>query len=364
MSQDLQGARPGRAFDTLPAYLRADRFMQTLLGGQALLSGFETGLIEFLEAHPQRSFVELEPRGAWDEAGLRLLLEVLSNSGVVVSVEGGYRLSDEFSEVLPFRDLMRAKLQFAQWVTSDCATHFTALLTQPEAYFARSALFELFDYSRCLDFTPDNVVHTRRWVELTTTLTRYEAPECLARFDCRRYRRVLDVGGNSGEFVRQMCVRNPTLSATVLDLPVVCELGREYVDLGDEGDRIEFVDADQVVELDGDRFDLVCFKSMLHDWPEERVVTFLKQATDRLEPGGRLLIFERGPFDVSNATLCYSNLSTLLFFRSYRGPELYRQLLSRLGYEDIEVQRVNLDMPFFVLSALWGEGEQSRARDV
>ena len=37
-------------------------------------------------------------------------------------------------------------------------------------------------------------------------------------------RRMLDVGGNSGEFLLQVCRRNPELQGTVIDLPLVCDV--------------------------------------------------------------------------------------------------------------------------------------------
>ena len=81
-------------------------------------------------------------------------------------------------------------------------------------------------------------------MRITTTLTRYEALACLDLYDFGRHQRMLDVGGNSGEFVLQAVRRHPALRGAVLDLPLVCEIGMEHV-LGEpECARIGFINAD------------------------------------------------------------------------------------------------------------------------
>ncbi len=54
------------------------------------------------------------------------------------------------------------------------------------------------------------------------------------------------------------------------------------------------------------RFDMITFKSMLHDWPEREAKQFITGASHSLEPLGTLLIFERGPLEVGETTLPYS----------------------------------------------------------
>jgi O-methyltransferase domain len=97
-------------------------------------------------------------------------------------------------------------------------------------------------------------------------------------------------------------------------------------------------------------FDLVSFKSMLHDWPDELAKTFMARAAEALKPGGTMLIFERAPLDVTAQVPPFSSLPTLLFFRSYRAPAIYvGQLLSQ-GFTDIQTVEVALEVPFFVVT--------------
>ena len=203
-----------------------------------------------------------------------------------------------------------------------------------------------------MEATPENLERTARWMRLTTALTRYEAGACLAAFDFAKFQRVLDVGGNSGEFVLQLCRAHANLHAAVYDLPVVCEIGAAHVADAPEAPRIDFVKRDRAVRALPAGHDLVCFKSMLHDWPEAEMADFLQRAFDALQPGGTVMIFEREQWQMGDTPVAYGQLPLLLFFRSYRRPEVYEAQLSALGFVDVSVAHVALDMPFILVTAV------------
>ena len=274
-------------------YLRIDRYLQTLIGARALASALETGLIDRLREPAGMVFDTLS--GAIDMAphGLRFLIDLLKANQVAVEDADGIALSDQFRDALTYRDLLETKMAFLDSVLPDIHGLFTDLLGNPDAFMAKSQVFDLFRYDRCFDITPENVTATKRWMNYTSALTRYEAAPCLDNFDISPYRRILDIGGNSGEFVCRLCEASPELSATVFDLPVVCEIGREHISGEPESDRIQFVAGDaRRDELPGGH-DLISFKSFLHDWPPAEVAELLRRAARSLMPGGTLLIFER-----------------------------------------------------------------------
>lgn len=324
--------------------------MADMVGARALTSAFELGVIDALLAQP-RSLDGLLRHLRHDERGLALLLGMLGANLVVEEQGGEYALAGEFRAALMYRDLMVEKLGFANLVAPDFTELLSVLLTDPRGFLARARLFRLFSYQRGFEDTQENVAATQRWVRITTALTKYEAAACLAHYDFSRHQKQLDVGGNSGEFVLRVCRQHEQLRATVYDLPVVCGIGEQHVAREPEGERIAFARAPRDgVELPGGH-DLISFKSMLHDWPDEEMRQFLGAAHAALPPGGRLLIFERGPVEIKGAQAPYAMLPLLLFFRSYRGPEIYRGHLEQLGFRDIQAQVVELDMPFLLIHA-------------
>jgi ubiquinone/menaquinone biosynthesis C-methylase UbiE len=188
-------------------------------------------------------------------------------------------------------------------------------------------------------------------MKLTSTLTRYEARACAQWFDFGAHRRMLDVGGNSGEFALQACRRHPELSATILDLPLVCEIGLEHMLAQPERARVGFVKADVRRDALPVGYDLITFKSMLHDWPEAEALQFLDRAAAAVEPGGTVLIYERLPIHIDGTAPPFSLLPILLFFRSYRDPETYAARLRERGFTDVVRMEIDLDTPFAVLTA-------------
>lgn len=345
---------PLQAAQALPPdleFLVVDEFIRTMVDARALKSAFELGLVDRLLEQRSGSAEALGRALGVDAPGLRLLLDLLGANRVVEERAGDVRLSRRFLDALRYRDLLETKLDFAGFSINDFADLFTALVKEPRGFAGRARMFQLFDYRRCLEASPENYAQVRAWMRITSALTRYEARAAMLLHDFGGYRRALDVGGNSGEFLLQLCRRNPQLNGTVLDLPLVCEIGMEHVLAEPEAARITFMKADVRSDPLPSGYDLISFKSMLHDWPPEEADRFLAKAAQALAPGGTLLIFERSPLRVREGTPPFSLIPTLLFFRSYRPPAEYGARLEALGLREVALREIQLDTAFFVLSA-------------
>ncbi|UCV14042.1 methyltransferase [Quatrionicoccus australiensis] len=255
-------------------YLRVDAWLMDVVSVRALATAIERGLIDRLATEtllPQAVVLAMgaaEPRAA--EFLLRLLLDahVLEASGDLLG------LSDTFRHTWKYRDLLMAKLDMALAVSGDWFERFGLLLDDERGFAVKSRLFEIFDYGKALSTRPEDLAATGRWLRYTTALTRYETPAVLARHDFAGYQNMLDIGGNSGEFVLQLCRRHAGLRAVVLDLPAVCALGAVHVGRCPEGARIRFEPVTSAQATWPGGFDLVSFKSMLHDWPQEAMAVF------------------------------------------------------------------------------------------
>lgn len=332
-------------------YLRVDDFIRDIVGARSLATAFELGLIDRLLQCQPCSSADLTQRSGLDERGLYLLLGMLRANSVVQQSEGMVFLTREFLDALQYRDLLEAKLQFASVSVPDFLDRFTSQLTDPDGFFRQGRTFQLFDYQRCFEPSPANRANTERWVRITTALTKYESAACLRRHDFSGYRSMLDVGGNSGEFALRICKAQAGIRATVYDLPLVCDVGAAHVGEHPESQRISFVkvDIDHPVLPQG--FDLVTFKSMLHDWPDAALHEWLVRAHRALNPGGTLLIFERSAMQIGESQIPYSMIPLMLFFRSYRTPGQYAVSLGEAGFREVRHEVVDLDMPFMLLTA-------------
>ena len=118
-----------------------------------------------------------------------------------------------------------------------------------------------------------------------------------------------------------------------------------------EQSRISFLKGDLRRDALPKGYDLISFKSMLHDWPEPQALDFIDKAAEAVEPGGTLMIFERLPLDFEGGAPSFSDIPILLFFRSYRDPSVYIDHLRTRGFDKIERQEVELDTRFLLLTA-------------
>jgi SAM-dependent methyltransferase len=330
-------------------------FLKTEMDARAISSAMELGIIDKLNAGHAISLPHLAADRRIHPLGLSLLIDLLEvNSVVERDADGLVALTPAFREALEFRDLLETRIAFSDHVWPDVHTLFTPLLTDVPQFMARSKVFELFRYDRCLAVTPDNLAATAAWTRFTTCLTKYEAAVMLDALGIGSVSRFIDMGGNTGELARQVCARNATAQAVVVDLPVVCALGREHVTAQSAAavaERVAFLATDM---RGGDLpapADLVSFKSVLHDWPEGDAVRLLERAAALVEAGGRLVIFERAPIALNGRRMPYSMAADLVFLHFLRPPDLYIRTLERLGFGAVSYRRIELDVAFHLIVA-------------
>ena len=344
---DYEEDRQSEEFD----YLSVEAFIKDIVDARALASAFELHLIDYLVKNQPVSLDEIKKGFKGNAQGPPLLLDLLMANNVLEESKGEIRLTQPFEKVLRYRDLLEAKLELVHFVLPDFMDLFTTLIHSPDRLGSNARISDFFCYHRSFEATPENYELTKRWMRITTTFTKYEAQVCMKFHDFSRYRRILDIGGNSGEFVRQVCKRYPGVSATVFDLPLVCDIGQEHIRSEPEADRITFIKGNALTDTLPKSFDLITFKSMLHDWPEKEAKQFIEKASEWLEPGGTLLIFERGPLEVRERTLPYSMIPFLLFLHSFRSPVNYEEHLKGLGFQEISIEKIDLETPFYLVTA-------------
>ncbi len=333
-------------------FLVVERYLQDALQARTLQVAFDIGVIDQLVDSGAILKRQLFRNRACDAAGADFLTQVLVKAGVFRIDNSIVDLTPEFRTALKYRELLLTKLQFSELVAADFFTRLPQLLSSSDEFMATSKLFELFDYSRCYDVTPQNCLQASRWMKLTTMLTRYEAPVCCDHFAFSDHQSMLDIGGNSGEFAVQACRRAASLEATVADLPVVCHVGERHVSAFAEASRIHFQPLHFIDDALPTGHDLITCKSVLHDWPDDLTEVIVKKCFHALPANGRLLIFERQQWDLDQYPMGYGLLPVLLFFRSYRQPEFYTKLLKAVGFEEVNVQIIALEVPFMLITAV------------
>ena len=335
-------------------HLVVNQFLATEIDARALKSAFELGLVNWLQDRGATLLPELSHELGLNSVGLGALAGMLETNAVLVRSGDMVELTHEFTRALAFRDLLHTRIDFADCVWPDIHELFTPLLNDVQQFMARSRIFELFRYDRCFDVTPQNLEATRLWTRFTTCLTKYESAAVIAAVEMGNVETLIDLGGNTGEFALRICERLPRIRATVVDLPVVCELGREHIAGSaplSQTSRIDFHPSDI---RSGDLptpADLVSFKSVLHDWPDRDAKLLIERAHSIVRPGGRIMIFERAPLDLRERRVTYAMAPDLVFLHFLRPPELYLEALAALGFVSIDYQRIELEIGFHLIVA-------------
>ncbi|MBT7952240.1 MAG: methyltransferase domain-containing protein [Gammaproteobacteria bacterium] len=332
-------------------YLCVDSYLTDFLQTQLLKSSFEIGIIDLLVQETQISLQQLCDKLSIDREGAGLIIDLLEQNRILEKNELEISITTEFLEALKYRDLLEAKIEFANFMVPDLMNNFNAYIQDIDSFMQQSDIFDLFSYHRCYESTEENLEITRKWMKYTTVLTRYETGVFLKNHNISEYKTAMDIGGNSGEFMSQMCSFHSELRGTVVDLPVVCDIGQTHIAGRASSDRVQFHKADALQHELPTGFDLVTFKSILHDWPDEAVDTYISKAYDCLSPNGEVVIFERISSDGQTPVPVFGNLPVFIFMRFYRQADLYYHLLEKHGFSDIKTISINLEMPFVLISA-------------
>ena len=104
--------------------------------------------------------------------------------------------------------------------------------------------------------------------------------------------RVLDVGGGSGSYSLAALLHTPALRCTLLDLPAVGEVAREYATQHGVAARLDVVAANMFTEPLPTDHDRILFSDIFHDWDDESCRLLAQRAFEALPSGGRLWLHE------------------------------------------------------------------------
>lgn len=161
--------------------------------------------------------------------------------------------------------------------------------------------------------------------------------------DCRR---LLDVCGGPGTFVRAVLRRHPHLRGAFLDVPAVVRIGAR--ELTSEDPAL----VRRIVPIEGDVFrtklpedvDVVSMCRSAHDWGLEEVRRIFRRVHAALATDGRFLLVERmlpEAFSTEARNLYLRSIYFLLKSKSnaYRRPSQYHELLAEVGFGEVEVIR-------------------------
>jgi predicted O-methyltransferase YrrM len=158
--------------------------------------------------------------------------------------------------------------------------------------------------------------------------------------DLSKTNRVLDVGGGSGCFCIALAIRNPKTQFTVMDLPPVCDIAKQYIKDYGLLDQIDTCEANMFRDSWPTGYDAVFFSNIFHDWRRDQCVELGERSYDILPQGGRIYINEALLNDTKDGPLTVASFSLLMQLqtkgRQFTENEIFK-LLKECGFEDPKV---------------------------
>jgi O-methyltransferase domain len=153
-------------------------------------------------------------------------------------------------------------------------------------------------------------------------------------------KRLLDIGGGSGVFCFALVREYPAMHCTVLELPTVCTIAREYIAREGLQDRIDTVSGDFFREPLPVGYDALLLSNIVHDWGREKCLHLARRSFEALPSGGRLYLHEIPLNDAKSGPLHAASFSVCLFWvtegKQYSIGEL-EGMLGECGFRDITV---------------------------
>lgn len=294
-----------------------------MMACRALMAGLRLGVIDELATGPATA-QDLAKRLNLDLTGTEALTEVLASGGYLERLGPRYRLARWAHRWLDpngptyIGNLIRFNLDHWEWwshleTTLQTGQPVAIHQTLPDSAAWRRYVLGMRDLA---GLVADEVVGALR-------------PSVLPR-------RLLDIGGAHGAYAAAFCRRYPTMTAMVLDLPAVAEIGAELMAPSDMADRIEFRAGDARQDELGTDYDIVLLFDLLHHFPAPEARALLSRAVGALKPGGMIAILEptRTPRPSQLAALLHLHY----FLASHGGvfsPETLVAWLTRAGCQRV-----------------------------
>jgi SAM-dependent methyltransferase len=111
-------------------------------------------------------------------------------------------------------------------------------------------------------------------------------------YDFTGLRRIVDVGGGSGTFLRRILAGQPAARGTLFDRPHMVETARRALDADAAvRDRVDYVGGDFFAEVPAGA-DTYFLANVLHNWSDADAIRILSNIRRAVAPEGRLLVVE------------------------------------------------------------------------
>lgn len=158
--------------------------------------------------------------------------------------------------------------------------------------------------------------------------------------DLSNFTSMLDIGGGSASHSISAVRKWPNLKSTILELPQVSIVSKQFISQYGLEDRISIYPAD----MWSDGFpsaDIHLYSAVFHDWTREKCLFLARKSFESLVPGGQIIIHEMlcDEGNTTPHTIAALNFEMLLWVKGqeFSASEIVA-ILEEAGFSDIKVK--------------------------
>jgi len=192
------------------------------------------------------------------------------------------------------------------------------------------AAFERVSGQRFFDFFADHPEEATIFNRVMTQEIAWTTPAILKAYDFSRFKHLVDVGGNQGEFLRDILAATPKLQGVLFDQPQVVAGAEKYLK-GEVAARATILCGSF---FDGvpEGCDVYLLKRILHDWKDEDALKILGNVRRAMDANGTLLLLE-SLVDSAVNPAGLGDLMMLVIGGRERTEADFRSLLGSAGFK-------------------------------
>ena len=270
---------------------RADAAFNLLAGfaySQVLRAYVEGGLFDILQDGPL-GVGDIAPRMDLSEDATLTLLR--AGRALMLSEEAGpdrWMLGEQ-GAVFAANPGVQAMIRHHRLLYADLADPLALLRADRRE---ATSLSRFWTYAGALHGVAERGEQTSEYSQLMAASQHFVADEVLASVSFRDVRRLLDVGGGHGAFLKAIGTAHPHLELGLFDLPEVVETGRALLGEAVGSARVSGHPGNFFKDSIPQGYDMVSLIRILHDHDDAPAHALLANIRASLTPGARLLIAE------------------------------------------------------------------------
>jgi len=163
------------------------------------------------------------------------------------------------------------------------------------------------------------------------------APAVAEAYDFATFKTIVDIGGGHGVLLRTILAANPAVNGIVFDAPHVAAGAAPALLAAGLSERCRAVGGDFFQSVPAG--DAYLLKHIIHDWPDDKATTILRNCRQQVSPGGKLLLVELVLAPGNEADLGkILDLEMLVIASGQERTEAeYRELLAGAGWRLTQV---------------------------